>query len=122
MASLPRGADSRRDAVRTRANARRWYALRYLRACRYPATIPEVSEYVGPPVGLSLDVAESALRDRDVPALSGCGAIEYDPQSELVCLDDRESFADRVRRAIDAGVLTHLKPPRLKRSRRGVFY
>lgn len=122
MSSQIRDADPSPEPVGTRENTRRWYALRYLRTCSYPATIAEVSEYVGPRVGLAPTDAESRLRNRDVPALAACDAIEFDPESGLVCLDDRESFADRVRRAITADVLTHLKPPRLKRNRQGVFY
>ncbi|MCL7418618.1 MAG: hypothetical protein M8354_12380 [Halalkalicoccus sp.] len=116
------GADVSQESIGPRENTRRWYALRYLRTCSYPATIAEVSEYVGPRVGLAPRDVESALRSQDVPALAACGAIEFDPESGLVCLDDRESFADRVRRAITADVLSNLKPPRLKRNRQGVFY
>ncbi|ELY34477.1 hypothetical protein C497_15792 [Halalkalicoccus jeotgali B3] len=120
MAPL-RNANASRS-VGARANTRRWYALRYLRTCRYPVTIPEVGEYVAPRVGLGTESAENALRTRDVPALGACGAIEYDRESGLVCLDGRLSFADRVRRAIAADALTHLRPPRLTRNQDGVFY
>ena len=42
---------------------------------------------------------------------------------DWVCLDESsEPFADRVRRAIALGVLTHLKPPQIKRNQQGVFY
>lgn len=100
-----------------RDNKRRWYALRYLRSCTYPASIGEVSEYVGPRVGVASDVVEETLRNDDVPALDACDAIEYDPESDLVCLDeDRASFADRARRAIGANALTYQKPPRVVRN------
>lgn len=99
-----------------RDNKRRWYALRYLRSCTYPASIGEVSEYVGPRVGVAPGVVEETLRSDDVPELDACDAIEYDPESDLVCLDeDRASFADRARRAIGANALTYQKPPRVVR-------
>ncbi|MDL5363293.1 hypothetical protein [Halalkalicoccus sp. NIPERK01] len=122
MTTPVREVGSSGTPVGSRENDRRWYALRYLRACTYPATVAEIAEYVGPRVGSGPEAAERALRRRDLPALSRCETIEFDPGSDLACLDDREPFADRVRRAIAADALTHLKPPRLKRNDRGVFY
>lgn len=122
MSTTVRDIGSDHEEVGRHANKRRWYVLRYLRTCTYPATIGELSEYVGPRVGVEPAGIEGALRDRDLPTLADCDAIEYDPQSDLASLDDRASFADRVRRAIDADALTHLKPPRLGRHCRGVFY
>lgn len=96
------------------ANRYRWHVLRYLRTCTYPATITELSEYVGPRVGTEPAVVEGTIRERDLPALADCGAIEYDSQSQLACLqDERGSFGDRVREALAAGTISHLKPPRL---------
>lgn len=104
-------------------NKRRWYALRYLRTCTYPASIAEVSEYVEPRVSGALDAVEETLRDADIPALDACNVIEYDPESDLVWLDEtEESFADRARRAISAGVLTYQKPPRLEGDAQGIIY
>lgn len=117
------GTDVSLRAVGPQANRRRWYALRYLRKCQYPADVREVTEHVGPRVGLGPEATEDALLSHDLPVLADCRAIEYDPDSKLVCLDeDRTPFADRVRRAIASGVLTHLKPPKIKRSQQGVFY
>lgn len=97
------------------ANRYRWHVLRYLRTCTYPATPTELSEYVGPRVGTRPAVVEETIRERDLPALADCGAIEYDPQSQLACFqDDGGSFADQVRRALTAGTISHLKPPRLE--------
>lgn len=97
------------------ANRYRWYLLRYLRTCTYPATIGELSEYVGPRVGTRPALVEETIRERDLPALADCDAIEYDPQSGLACLqDDRGAFADRLRQALAAGAISHLKPPRLE--------
>lgn len=120
MAVPTRNTQSVSTVVGKRDNKRRWYALRYLRACTYPATIGEVSDYVGPRVGTDPDVVEVTLRNEDVPALEACEAIEYDPESELLCLDeDRASFADRARRAIGANALTYQKPPRVGRAAQG---
>lgn len=96
------------------ANRYRWHVLRYLRACTYPASVGELSEAIGPRVGASSALVEETIRERDLPALADCGAIEYDPESQLACLPgDSGSFADRVRRALNDGVVSHLKPPRL---------
>lgn len=103
------------------ANRRRWYVLRYLRACDYPATVSELNGYVNPRLGSS-DGIEDVLENRDLTALADCGAIEYDPESRLACLDGTESFAERVRRAITEGVVTHLKPARIEPTCKGVFY
>lgn len=117
MAVPTRKTRSVPSVVGKRDNKRRWYALRYLRSCTYPASIGEVSEYVGPRVGVASDVVEETLRNDDVPALDACDAIEYDPESDLACLDeDRASFADRARRAIGANALTYQKPPRVVRN------
>lgn len=98
------------------ANRYRWYLLRYLRACTYPVTTTELSEYVGPRVGTEPTLVEETITERDLPALADCGAIEYDPRSRLACLrDDRGSFGDCVRDALAAGTISHLKPPRLDR-------
>jgi hypothetical protein len=112
-----------RTSVGKRENKRRWYALRYVRQCRYPASVRELSEHVGPRIGAPPAETAEHLFQRDLPVLAGCRAVEFDPESELVCLDEaREPFADRVRRAIALGVITHLKPPRIKRNQQGVFY
>ena len=121
--STPVWSAETRTSVGRRENKRRWYALRYVRNCRYPASIQELSEHVGPRVGVSPGETAEHLLWGDLPALAGCRAIEFDPGSELVCLDESsEPFADRVRRAIALGVLTHLKPPQIKRNQQGVFY
>lgn len=110
-------------SVGQHANRRRWYALRYLRTCRYPADVRELADYVAPRVGGALEATEDALSDRDLPILADCRAVEYDPDSKLACLDEeRAAFADRVRRAITGGALTHLRPPKIKRSDQGIFY
>lgn len=96
------------------ANRYRWHVLRYLRGCTYPASISELSKALGPQVGTAPALVEETLRKRDLSALADCGAIEYDLESRLACLpDDSGSFADCVRRALNAGVVSHLKPPRL---------
>lgn len=96
------------------ANCYRWHVLRYLRGCTYPASISELSKALGPQVGTAPALVEETLRKRDLPALADCGAIKYDPESRLVCLPaDPDSFVGRVRRALNAGVISHLKPPRL---------
>lgn len=100
--------------VPSEANRYRWHLLRYLRGCRYPASVAELSEYVGPRVGVDAAVVEATIEERDLPALADCDAIEYDPDSELTCLPDERSFADCVRSAFAVGALSHLKPPRLE--------
>ena len=121
--STPVLSTETRSTVGKRENKRRWYALRYTRTCRYPASVRELSEHVGPRIGASVAETAERLSQRDLPLLASCRTLEYDPGSELVCLDEtREPFADRVRRAIALGVLTHLKPPRIKRNQQGVFY
>jgi hypothetical protein len=110
------------QSVDERANRRRWYVLRYLRTCEYPATVTELSEYVKPRLGSPSDGLEDVLQDRDLTALAKCGAIEYDPESRLACLDEGKSFAERVRRAITEDVVTHLKPTRIEPACEGVFY
>ncbi|MEM4781722.1 MAG: hypothetical protein QXG03_09220 [Halalkalicoccus sp.] len=85
----------------------------------WASTSPRASDSIGE----RLDVVRETLSEHDLPALAACGTIAYDPDSGLACLDDeREPFADRVRRAIGAGALTHRKPPQLKRHQQGVFY
>lgn len=110
------------QSVDERANRRRWYVLRYLRSCEYPATVTELSEYVKPRLGSPSDGLEDVLRDQDLTALAECGAIEYDPESRLACLNEGESFAERVRRAIAEDVVTHLKPTKIEPVYEGVFY
>lgn len=116
---------SRRDSERARivsqhvpaeANRYRWHILRYLNLCTYPAELTEISEYVGSQVGTQSPIVRKTIHERDVPALEKCGSIKYDPESRLVCLQNvQESFADNVRPALAAGVISHLKPPRLVR-------
>lgn len=105
-------------SVNRASDRRRWYALRYLRECTYPATVTELSEYVAPRLGTASEDVENALRDDDLPSLAECDAIKYDSRSELACLaDERESFAEHARRAIVAGAISHLKPPNHKLTR-----
>lgn len=105
-------------SVNRASDRRRWYTLRYLRECTYPATVTEMSEYVAPRLGTASEDVENALRDDDLPSLAECDAIKYDPRSELACLaDERESFAEHARRAIVAGAISHLKPPNHKLTR-----
>lgn len=97
------------------ANHYRWRVLRYLRTCTYPASTSELSESIGPRVGVQPELVEETIKERDLPALANCGAIKYDPDSRLACLpDDRSSFVDCIRRALNAGIISHLKPPRLE--------
>lgn len=106
-------------SVDREANRRRWYALRYLRECAYPATVTELSEYVAPRLGEPTERLEDVLRD-DLRVLAACDAIDYDPESALACLGETpEAFAEHVRRAIVAGAISHLKPPRRKLTRMG---
>lgn len=103
------------EGVPHEANRYRWHVLRYLGTCTYPAPVAELSEHVGPRVGAQPAVVEETIEERDLPALADCDAIKYDPESRLTCLhDERDSFADCIRRAIRAGALSHLKPPRLE--------
>lgn len=112
--SLPVAASISQDA-----NRRRWYVLRYLRECTYPATVGELSEHVAPRLGQTTDRIGDVLCD-DLRVLAECGAIDYDPESALACLDEpREAFTEHVRRAIVAGAISHLKPPRHKLTRTG---
>lgn len=98
------------------ANRYRWYILRYLRICTYPAGLTELSEYIGSRVGTQPLMVRKTIRERDLPALAECGSIKYDPESKLACLQDEQgSFTDHVRRALAAGVISHLKPLRLIR-------
>lgn len=101
-------------SVNQEANRRRWYVLRYLRECTYPATVAEMSEYVAPRLGDTPEAVSNALRD-DLSVLAECDALDYDPESELACLGETpEAFAEHARRAIVAGAISHLKPPRRK--------
>lgn len=105
-------------SVNRASNRRRWYVLRYLRECTYPATVTELSEYVAPRLGTTPAAVEDALREDDLPALAECDAIKYDPPSRLACLaDEHEPFAEHARRAIAAGAISHLKPPNHKLTR-----
>ncbi len=98
-------------------NRYRWHILRYLRMCSYPAGLTELSEYIGPQVGIQPLIVRKTIHERDLPALAKCGSIKYDPDSKLACLsDDQRAFTDHVRRALAAGVISHLKPLRLARS------
>lgn len=117
--SEPTGIVTNTKSVSGEANRYRWQILRYLRACDYPATITELSEHVGSSSPASPAALEGSIRNRDLPALAKCDAIEYDTRSALACLGE-DSFADCTRRAIRAGVITHLKPPRLDPSRIGI--
>lgn len=95
-------------------NRYRWYVLRYVRTCTYPASTGELSEALGPRVGACPSHVKKTIRERDLLVLADCGAIKYDPVSQLVCLpDDRDSFVDCIRRALEVGAISHLKPPRL---------
>lgn len=97
------------------ANRYRWYVLRYLRSCTYPASSSELGEYIGPRVGVQPAVVEETIRERDLPALANCDAIKYDHESQLACLpEDRDSFVDCSRRALKDGVISHLKPLRFE--------
>lgn len=101
-------------SVDRKANRRRWYVLRYLRECTYPATVTELSEHVAPRLGQTSEEVANALVD-DLSVLAECNAIDYDPESGLACLGERPGpFAEHVRRAIGADAITHLKPPRRK--------
>ena len=106
-------------SVNRKANRRRWYVLRYLRECTYPATVTELSEYVAPRLGETTDRIEDRLRD-DLRVLAACDAIDYDPESALACLDETpDAFAEHVRRAIVADAISHQKPPRRKLTHMG---
>lgn len=94
------------------ANRYRWYILRYLRACVYPVSTTELSEYVSSQVGTSYDIVKKTIEERDLPILAECNVIKHDSESQLVCLQD-DSFVDCSRRALRSGVISHLKPPRL---------
>lgn len=94
------------------ANRYRWHVLRYVRACTYPASLTELSEAIAPAVGTQPRFVKKMIQVRDLPPLSDCNAIEYDPESQLVCLPEtEESAVNCVRRAIRAGAISHLKPP-----------
>ncbi len=94
------------------ANRYRWHVLRYVRACTYPASVTELSEAIAPAVGTQPRLVKKTLQERDLPTLADCNAIEYDLESQLVCLPEAEKSAvDCVRRAIRAGAISHLKPP-----------
>ncbi|ADJ14013.1 DUF7344 domain-containing protein [Halalkalicoccus jeotgali] len=100
--------------VPKRANRRRWYVLRYLGACTYPASVGELGDHVAPRVGADSETVAEALRERDLSTLADCSAIEYDADSGLACLSDRyDSYGECARRALTAGVVSHHQPPRL---------
>lgn len=104
------------EHVPDEANRYRWHILRYLRMSTYPAGLTELSEYIGSQVGTRSVVVRKTIGQRDIPALAECGSIKYDPESRLVCLQDEQgAFTDHVRRALAAGVISHLKPLRLIR-------
>jgi hypothetical protein len=110
-----RNPDSRlpaASAVSYRDSHRRWFALRYLSSRRYPAPVSEVGEHVASRLDSSREEVESKLMERDLPALSDCNVVKYDPYTDLVCLfDDRGTFEKYVRRAANAGAILGLTPP-----------
>lgn len=100
-------------AVSYRDSHRRWFALRYLSSRRHPTPVTEVSEYVASHLDSSREEIESKLTERDLPALSDCNVVKYDPYTDLVCLfDERGTFEKYVRRAANAGAILRLTPPR----------
>ncbi|WP_122089295.1 DUF7344 domain-containing protein [Halalkalicoccus subterraneus] len=95
-------------------NRHRWYVLRYLGACTYPASVDELAERIAPRVGGDPATVAETIRERDLPALADCGAIEYDAESRLACLpEQRNSVADCARQALVTGTVSHHRPPRL---------
>lgn len=115
--SSKRASDTRsttQSAVSYRDSHRRWFALRYLSSRRYPTPVEEVSEHVASHLDSSREEVESKLKERDLPALSGCNVVKYDSYTDLVCLfDDRGTFEKYVRRAANAGAILRLTPPRV---------
>jgi hypothetical protein len=93
------------------ANQYRWYILRYLNRCRYPASTTELSDYISSRVTSQPDQITPLLENRDLPVLAKSDVITYDAQSQLAHLETSQTtFADHIRRAIKAGLITHIKP------------
>lgn len=85
---------------------RRWHALDYLHRCRYPATVEEIGEHIGLQLGEASDEVRTALRSADLPALTDVDVVEYDVESQLVCVAGALDTLDAcVRRAVEAGAI-----------------
>ena len=92
---------------------RRWHALDYLHRCRYPATVEEIGEHIGLQLGEASDEVRTALRSADLPALTDVDVVEYDIESQLVCVADALDTLDAcVRQAVEAGAIEWPEPER----------
>lgn len=92
---------------------RRWFTIRYLSSCRYPATVSEVSEHVASHVDPEPRAIETALVERDLPELAAHDVVAYDSFTRLVRLaDERGTFEKYLRRAVNAGLVLDLTPPK----------
>lgn len=110
--SETRNEPSRRHGASYLDSHRRWFTIRYLSSCRYPATVSEVSEHVASHVDSEPPAIETALVERDLPELAEHDVVAYDAYTGLVRLtDERGTFEKYVRRAINAGLVLHLAPP-----------
>lgn len=92
---------------------RRWHALDYLHRCRYPATVEEIGEHIGLQIGEASNEVRTALRSADLPALTDVDVVEYDVESQLVCVADALDTLDAcVHQAIEAGAIEWPEPER----------
>lgn len=108
------GSRSAMPVVSYRESHRRWFVLRYLSSCRpYPMVVSELAERVASHLDAPPDQVETALEERDLPALTDCNAVKYDSYTDLVCLfDEHGTFEKYVRRAANADAILQLTPPK----------
>ena len=100
------GVAAAMSAVDRRTSERRWHALDYLHRCRYPATVAEVGDHVSPRLGETSDEVRTRLRSADLPALAAGDVLEYDVESQLVCVVEAlDTLEASVSRAIEAGAI-----------------
>lgn len=99
--------------VSYRDSYRRWFVLRCLSSSPHPVSVSELAERVASHLDSSHEEVESALVEKDLPALTDCDAIKYDSYTDLVCLfDEHGTFEKYVRRAANAGAILRLTPPK----------
>lgn len=92
---------------------RRWFVLRCLSSSPYPMSVSELADRVASHLDSSHEEVEAALVERDLPALTDCNAVKYDSYTDLVCLfDEHGTFEKYVRRAVNAGAILRLTPPK----------
>lgn len=76
-------------------------------------SVSELVDRVASRLDSSHEEVEAALVERDLPALTDCNAVKYDSYTDLVRLfDEHGTFEKYVRRAVNAGAILRLTPPK----------